>query len=78
MPPFSLFVLVSLTKTAKKGLELKQNLIEEVRAFFKFFPTLYLVYKGGHRTVHYRNVLCKRRRKEKAASPALFSPVAPR
>lgn len=29
---FFFYVLVSLTKTAKKGLELKQNLIEEVRA----------------------------------------------
>ena len=35
--PFFFFVLVSLTKTAKKGLELKQNLIEEVRACSFYF-----------------------------------------
>lgn len=44
-------MLVSLTKTAKKGLELKQNLIEEVRACFFviiiFSQPLYLVLKVG-------------------------------
>lgn len=34
---FCVCVLVSLTKTAKKGLELKQNLIEEVRACSFYF-----------------------------------------
>lgn len=37
---FFFFVLVSLTKTAKKGLELKQNLIEEVRAAAFYFCRL--------------------------------------
>lgn len=37
---FFFFVLVSLTKTAKKGLELKQNLIEEVRACSFYFLDL--------------------------------------
>ena len=50
--PFFFSVLVSLTKTAKKGLELKQNLIEEVRAcflllFFLFSQPSYLVLKVG-------------------------------
>lgn len=44
-------MLVSLTKTAKKGLELKQNLIEEVRACFLviiiFSQPSYLVLKVG-------------------------------
>lgn len=49
--PFFFSVLVSLTKTAKKGLELKQNLIEEVRACFFviiiFSQPSYLVLKVG-------------------------------
>lgn len=42
-------MLVSLTKTAKKGLELKQNLIEEVRTFlfFSFFRSCIWFIKVG-------------------------------
>nr|KAF6379443.1 MRT4-like protein, ribosome maturation factor [Myotis myotis] len=39
---FFFFVLVSLTKTAKKGLELKQNLIEELRKCVDTYKYLFI------------------------------------
>lgn len=63
--PLFFFVLVSLTKTAKKGLELKQNLIEEVRACSFYFsrPCIWFINVGVGLFV--RETYCLGKKKKK-------------